>query len=529
MNSLGMLAPGSLRHVNERPLGPLPRNHNRTELLARSHNEKRACLESLRDYGEELHKSLTSAAFKDLPDPDMMSTQPEIRWYMRPHLIDFLIQLHSFFKLEQETLFLACTVCDRYLSKRIVYEKHYQLTVATSLWIAAKYEDKKAATPSLQELVMMCGELYDKSLFLQMERHILATLGWEVIGPLNMQTCLDSCIESQPFVASGNEIPKSLVSIASYLCEISLYDKNYLYLSSGIKVTSAVLLASKICNDDRFTTYLSQRLADVAVNSPNQAFYDFPLTPDDLNYYHSPGFHNLPFLQFTNSTIEDIRMCSLLYLKDLYKQSRIPNSFVAAAKKYRASFVSVYLDQFTSRYQKLFINLFKLVEMEETQVDNSVIAQLSVTKTQLIDYLIGLTNVGSNSESLSTFDEGAEKFKRFSCMAEIGYSAVSVENSPDFTGNPADFPTRCQWAAPGRQRSSSACLSPSSSASTSWSSVFSGGVNNNSALFPGTGDISSPFQHNHKNNLTLSSALPEGSSSGINTIRSYTQNDSNLH
>ncbi|GAV48522.1 hypothetical protein ZYGR_0K00270 [Zygosaccharomyces rouxii] len=110
----------------------------------------------------------------------MIDNQPEINWSMRPYIIDFIMELHLFFKLSQETFFLACFIADKYCCKRIVYKRHYQLLAATSLWIAAKYQDKKTRIPTLRELALLCRQIYEPKMFVQMERHILSTLEWSV-------------------------------------------------------------------------------------------------------------------------------------------------------------------------------------------------------------------------------------------------------------------------------------------------------------------------------------------------------------
>lgn len=62
---------------------------------------------------------------------------------MRPYLIDFLVEIHSQYRLRPETLHLAVNIADRYTSKRIVYKRHYQLVGCAALWVAAKFEDAK--------------------------------------------------------------------------------------------------------------------------------------------------------------------------------------------------------------------------------------------------------------------------------------------------------------------------------------------------------------------------------------------------
>jgi hypothetical protein len=58
---------------------------------------------------------------------ELIDLQPELQWYMRPYLVDFLIEIHQQHALRSETLYLAMNIVDRYVSKRIVFKKHYQL------------------------------------------------------------------------------------------------------------------------------------------------------------------------------------------------------------------------------------------------------------------------------------------------------------------------------------------------------------------------------------------------------------------
>lgn len=101
---------------------------------------------------------------------ELIDLQPELKWYMRPYLIDFLIEIHSQYRLRPETLFLAINIVDRYVSKRIVYKKHYQLVGCAALWIASKFEDAKDRVPTVEDLCAVCCSAYDQSAFIQVRK-----------------------------------------------------------------------------------------------------------------------------------------------------------------------------------------------------------------------------------------------------------------------------------------------------------------------------------------------------------------------
>src|SRR3978361_100861 len=107
-----------------------------------------------------------------MPDINSIEIQTEIQWYMRPYLLDFLLEAHHAFQLLPETLLLAVNLLDRYCSKRIVYKRHYQLVGCAALLIAAKYGDRKERVPMIRELKSMCCSLYDEDMFTQMARHV---------------------------------------------------------------------------------------------------------------------------------------------------------------------------------------------------------------------------------------------------------------------------------------------------------------------------------------------------------------------
>lgn len=60
---------------------------------------------------------------------------------MRTILIDWLIDVHSSFNLQQRTLHLAYRFLDSYLVQKETSRAELQLVGITCLWIASKYEE----------------------------------------------------------------------------------------------------------------------------------------------------------------------------------------------------------------------------------------------------------------------------------------------------------------------------------------------------------------------------------------------------
>lgn len=173
-----------------------------------------------------------------LPDVNSIDVQTEIEWYMRPYLLDFLIEAHAAFQLHTETLYLAINLLDRYCSKRIVYKKHYQLVGCASLLIAAKYGDRKDRVPTVRELKSMCCALYEDEMFVQMEWHVLATLDW-LIGHPTVDNFLQIAFYEMP-----ND--PQFENMARYICEIALFHKEFVSIRPSIMARSALFLARGI-------------------------------------------------------------------------------------------------------------------------------------------------------------------------------------------------------------------------------------------------------------------------------------------
>lgn len=191
-------------------------------------------------------------------NPTMIDLQPEIQWFMRPFLLDFLIELHSSFKLQPSTLFLCLNIIDRYCCKRIVFKRHYQLVGCSALWIASKYEDKKSRVPTLKELTIMCRNAYDEEMFIQMEMHILSTLDWNLSHPC-LENCLQLSIHNMNFDDSNpinNSKISAITAIGRFLCELSMYDKVFLSFPTSLIAITANLLACNMVQLNNASDYL---------------------------------------------------------------------------------------------------------------------------------------------------------------------------------------------------------------------------------------------------------------------------------
>ncbi|CAB9501246.1 B-type cyclin [Seminavis robusta] len=105
--------------------------------------------------------------------------QPSITHRMRAILVDWLVEVHSKFRLTPETLYLAVNLVDRFLMREELARSDLQLLGVTSLMIAAKYEEIYPL--GLTDLVYICDNAYTRRDVLDMETTILNALEYQVV------------------------------------------------------------------------------------------------------------------------------------------------------------------------------------------------------------------------------------------------------------------------------------------------------------------------------------------------------------
>lgn len=187
------------------------------------------------EYEDDILDHMEFMEEETMPDINSIEVQEEIQWFMRPYLLDFLLEAHHAFQLLPDTLFLAVNLLDRYCSRRVVYKRHYQLVGCAALLIAAKYGDRKERVPTIRELKSMCCALYDDDMFTQMEWHVLQTLNW-MIGHPTVSSFLDLALSE---CAPDPEVE----NMALYISEMALYHKEFIPVRPSVIARSSLALA----------------------------------------------------------------------------------------------------------------------------------------------------------------------------------------------------------------------------------------------------------------------------------------------
>ncbi|XP_074528445.1 cyclin-A1 [Halichoeres trimaculatus] len=191
-------------------------------------------------YAQDIYQHLRESEVKLRPQPGYLDKHPEITNGMRVILVDWLVEVVQEYRLRCETLHLAVTYLDRFLScKACVKRGKLQLVGTAALMIAAKYEE--ISPPELSEFVYTTDSTYTQKQLVRMEKVFLQVLAFKLAAPtINQFLCLFTSI--QPVCATTE-------NLALYVAELSLLEMDpFLKYRQSIVAAAAYCLADYTVN-----------------------------------------------------------------------------------------------------------------------------------------------------------------------------------------------------------------------------------------------------------------------------------------
>ena len=213
------------------------------------------------EYAPEMYTTYREQEVTTSVSPTYMTNQPQIDISMRAILIDWLINVHTQFKLVPETLYLAINIIDRYLEKKEVPRSKLQLVGITSLFIASKYEEIYA--PVVRDIVYICDGIYRRQEIVQCETNILTTLEFKITVP-TPHTFLVRYLKAA-------HADKTMAQMACFILEGTLQSYELLqYLPSQL-ASAAVLIARMASGRNewsptllKYTEYTEEDISPIA-------------------------------------------------------------------------------------------------------------------------------------------------------------------------------------------------------------------------------------------------------------------------
>lgn len=186
------------------------------------------------EYRADIYNYLRLAEVHHRPKPGYMKKQPDITYPMRSILVDWLVEVAEEYRLHTETLYLAVSYIDRFLSYMSVVRAKLQLLGTAAMFIAAKYEE--IYPPDVGEFVYITDDTYTKKQVLRMEHLILRVLSFDLTVPTPLAFLMYYCV--------SNNLSEKIQYLAMYLCELSLLEADpYLQFVPSTLAASAIALA----------------------------------------------------------------------------------------------------------------------------------------------------------------------------------------------------------------------------------------------------------------------------------------------
>ncbi|KAF1840849.1 A/B/D/E cyclin [Cucurbitaria berberidis CBS 394.84] len=185
------------------------------------------------EYVVEIFEYLKELEIATMANPEYMDSQNELEWKMRGILVDWLLEVHTRFRLLPETLFLAVNIIDRFLSAKIVQLDRLQLVGVTAMFIASKYEE--VLSPHVQNFRHVADDGFTEDEILSAERFVLAALNYDLSYPNPMNFLRR--------ISKADNYDIQTRTLGKYLLEIGCLDHRFLAHPPSQVAAAAMYLA----------------------------------------------------------------------------------------------------------------------------------------------------------------------------------------------------------------------------------------------------------------------------------------------
>ncbi|XP_004252819.2 G2/mitotic-specific cyclin C13-1-like [Solanum lycopersicum] len=203
-----------------------------------SDDDPQMCTAYVSDIYDYLHQMEIEKKRRPLPDY-LENVQKDVSANMRGVLVDWLVEVTDEYKLLSDTLYLAVSYIDRFLSVNVIPRKKLQLLGVSSMLIAAKYEEINP--PDVGEFCYITDNSYSKKEMVKMEADVLKCLKFEMGNP-TIKTFLGQFNKIAQEDYKKNNLQVEFLGY--YLAELSLLDYNCVKFLPSL-VAAAVIFLSR--------------------------------------------------------------------------------------------------------------------------------------------------------------------------------------------------------------------------------------------------------------------------------------------
>ncbi|THX59927.1 A/B/D/E cyclin [Aureobasidium pullulans] len=235
------------------------------------------------EYVHEIFDYMKELEITTLPNAEYMDSQGELEWKMRGILVDWLLEVHTRFRLLPETLFLAVNIIDRFLSTKVVQLDRLQLVGVTAMFIASKYEE--VLSPHVQNFRHVADDGFTEQEILSAERFILAALDYDLSYPNPMNFLRR--------ISKADNYDIQTRTLGKYLLEIGCLDHRFIKYPPSHVAAAAMYLARLVLDRGEWDA----TLATYAGYTEQEIEPVFKLMVD---YLHGPVQHDAFFRKYAS-------------------------------------------------------------------------------------------------------------------------------------------------------------------------------------------------------------------------------------
>ncbi|XP_040262285.1 cyclin-P [Bufo bufo] len=201
----------------------------RTMLTLDMHTEQEYAI----DIFSSMMKQQSKHALRAADIPKAVTTE------MRTMLVDWVVQVHEYLGLQEETLYLAVYLMNSYMKVHKIRISLLQLLAASCLFIACKIEESLIPEPA--ELCFMMEDAFSKKELLKMEKKVLHRLSFELhyIQPLHFLRLL----------SVTGKCPENVEYLAMYFMELTLLEADGAMVEPALLASAALSLAQMVSQE----------------------------------------------------------------------------------------------------------------------------------------------------------------------------------------------------------------------------------------------------------------------------------------
>lgn len=190
------------------------------------------------EYFEEIKNHILNKQLLFLPSSDYMKSQNEITYKMRSLLVNWLVEVHFYFNLLPETLYITINLLDRFLSIKQIKKTNFQLLGSTCLYLASKYEE--IYPPQIKDFIKISDNSFTKNEVIKMEFEVLSAINFNITQP--------SAFRLLEIIKFCLEIEEKTFYLACYILELTLLDYKMIKYDPILISSSVAYISLKIIN-----------------------------------------------------------------------------------------------------------------------------------------------------------------------------------------------------------------------------------------------------------------------------------------